>query len=355
MTMEAHVLSRYAEGARRVEADLCCPVSYDAQLLELLPREIVERDYGCGDPSRYVRSGDVVLDLGSGGGKICYLAAVLTGAAGRVIGVDMNDEMLALARRHQPEMAAKLGGDRVCFRKGRIQDLAEDLEGVADYLAAHPVVDGASLAAFELERARRRREEPMIPDGSVDLVLSNCVLNLVDDGEKPRLVREIFRVLRPGGRAAISDIVSDGPIPERLKRDPELWSGCLSGAFVEHEFLRAFREAGFVGATLDKWDDAPWRVVEGIEFRSATLTAVKPLAFDGRAERGHWVIYRGPMAWVEDEFGGRYAAGERTPVSAEVFARLSREPYAGMFILIHPGRPKSQIQVAGCVPGGGCC
>ena len=98
MNIEGAVLDRYTAGARRRQDALCCPVDYDSSLLAILPREIIERDYGCGDPSRYVQGGDTVLDLGCGGGKICYMAAQLVGARGGVIGIDMNDDMLALAR-----------------------------------------------------------------------------------------------------------------------------------------------------------------------------------------------------------------------------------------------------------------
>ena len=139
MNVEAKVSERYARGAKERQEALCCPVDYDTNLLKMLPQEIIEKDYGCGDPSRYVREGDTVLDLGSGGGKICYMAAQLVGEKGQVIGVDMTDEMLALARRHQDEMAEKLGGNRVSFRKGYIQDLALDVEAMENYLAANPV------------------------------------------------------------------------------------------------------------------------------------------------------------------------------------------------------------------------
>src|SRR3990172_3492659 len=121
MNRVASVLDRYSKGAKLQEAELCCPVTYSPELLQLLPQEIVEKDYGCGDPSRYVREGDTVLDLGCGGGKVCYIAAQLAGDQGHVIGVDMNDDMLALARKYQDEMARKLGGNRVRFVKACIQ------------------------------------------------------------------------------------------------------------------------------------------------------------------------------------------------------------------------------------------
>ena len=147
MAVEEVVQDRYSEGAREVQENLCCPVSYDRTLLELLPEEIVAKDYGCGDPSRYVRPGDTVLDLGSGGGKICYMAAQLVGPGGRVIGVDMTDEMLALARKYKPALAARLGEDRVDFKKGYIQDLALDVDAFEAWQQATP--DGDVIAYRE--------------------------------------------------------------------------------------------------------------------------------------------------------------------------------------------------------------
>ncbi|MBF0136739.1 MAG: methyltransferase domain-containing protein [Magnetococcales bacterium] len=350
MTMEPHVRQRYSQGAQEVVPALCCPVEYDANLLALLPREIIERDYGCGDPSRYVQSGDTVLDLGSGTGKICYLAAQLVGPTGRVIGIDMNDDMLALARKYQPEMARKLGGDRVSFHKGRIQDLALDLEALGVWLAAHPVTDLTSLDAFEQKQHEMRRDSPMIPDASVDLVVSNCVLNLVDDAQKTSLIQEIYRVLKPGGRAAISDIVADAPVPQSLKQIPELWSGCISGAFEEYEFVKTFRDAGFTGMAFDKWDGKPWQIVGGIEFRSVTLTAVKQPVARQQTEGGHAVLYRGPFASIEDDLGNRFPVGERMAVSREVYERLGTPPFEKHFVRFAPLR--AQLPTPYLVPPG---
>jgi arsenite methyltransferase len=183
MNIESAVRERYTRGAQERQEALCCPVDYDAGLLALLPQEIIAKDYGCGDPSRYVQEGDVVLDLGSGGGKICYMAAQLVGPRGRVIGVDMNDEMLALARKYQVDMAGKLGGERVRFVKGYIQDLAQDVDALEQYLRQHPVSDPQAYAELKTWEERQRRERPLMADSSVDLVISNCVLNLVSDGE----------------------------------------------------------------------------------------------------------------------------------------------------------------------------
>ncbi len=366
MNVQLSVVERYSGAAKQREAALCCPVNYDQGLLALLPREIIEKDYGCGDPSRYVREGDVVLDLGSGGGKVCYMAAQLAGEKGRVIGVDMNDDMLALARRYQPEMASKLGSDRVRFVKGRIEDLALDVEAMEHYLKTHPVRNAADLDTLHTWQARQRLAQPLIADNSVDLVISNCVLNLVDDGSKQQMVREIFRALKPGGRVAISDIVSDEPVPAHLKANPDLWSGCISGSFQEQEFLRAFTDAGFLAVTYDKWDAAPWQVVEGIEFRSVTLTAVKG-AGTACLDYGHAVIYRGPYASITDDENHVYSRGERMAVCERTYKLLTDDaqggvsvaggrtpgatgPYKNDFIGIPPAM--SREPVAWCAPAG---
>jgi len=346
MNVESSVRERYSAGAREREESLCCPVSYDTDLLALLPQEIIEKDYGCGDPSRYVQPGDTVLDLGSGGGKICYMAAQLVGEAGRVIGIDMNDDMLGLARRHQPGMAEKLGSDRVRFVKGRIQDLGLDIDALDNYLRSHPVSSHADYAALRAWEQTQRQTQPLIPDGSVDLVISNCVLNLVADQEKQQLIQEIFRVLKPGGRVAISDIISDRTVPAALKANPELWSGCISGAFHEAAFLQEFSAAGFHAVCYDKWDAQPWQVVEGIEFRSVTLTAVKPqLPTDHSAT--HNVLYRGPFAAVTDDTGNRYLRGQRVTVSSQVHSLLTNAAYADAFIDL-------AATTAGTAAGG-CC
>ena len=335
MNTQTSVLDRYSDAAKTREEALCCPVEYDSSLLKLLPQEIIDKDYGCGDPSRYVRPGDAVLDLGSGSGKICYMAAQLVGEHGHVTGVDMNDDMLSLARKYQKDMAHKLGGDRVRFVKGQIHDLALDQAALDDYLRSHPVTSALQLTALHTWQTQQRAARPLIADASVDLVISNCVLNLVDDSAKPALVREIFRVLKPGGRIAISDIVSDEAIPQHLKDDPTLWSGCISGAFEEGEFLRAFVDAGFQGIHLDKWDAHAWQVVEGIEFRAVTVTAVKP---EGQEclDVGHAVIYRGPFAEVRDEEGHIFPRGERIAVCARTHKALTQGVHKDYFIGITP-------------------
>src|SRR6059036_4280411 len=141
---ETIVRQRYAAGAKERADKLCCPVDYDSDYLKVIPQEVIERDYGCGDPSRYLRDGETVLDLGSGTGKICFLAAQIVGPNGKVIGVDMTDEMLEVARRNAPIVAERLGYADVEFRKGRIQDLALDLEQLDEELQKRPITDAAS-------------------------------------------------------------------------------------------------------------------------------------------------------------------------------------------------------------------
>ena len=136
--VEQAVADRYSRAANKRADELCCPVEYDARHLDVIPREILERDYGCGDPTRHLRAGETVLDLGSGGGKVCFIASQIVGPAGRVLGLDMNDEMLALAESHRDAIGNKLGYHNVTFHKGRIQDLALDQRRLASHLSDNP-------------------------------------------------------------------------------------------------------------------------------------------------------------------------------------------------------------------------
>jgi len=332
------VRARYSAAAQEREGALCCPVDYDPERLQVIPDEVLERDYGCGDPSRYVREGDTVLDLGSGGGKICFIAAQVAGPKGCVIGVDMNDDMLALARGAAPVVAERLGYGNVDFRRGRIQDLALDVDALESWLAVNPVRDAAGLAALEAEQQRLRATSPLVADNSVDILVSNCVLNLVREADKQQLIREIFRVLKRGGRIAISDIVSDEAIPQSLKDDPELWSGCISGAFQEGEFLRALEETGFHGIAIEKWEQEPFAVVDGIEFRSVTVTAHK--GKQGPCyEANQAVLYAGPWKRVEDDDGHVLERGARTAVCEKTYRILTSAPYANQTVGIEPRVP----------------
>src|SRR5437899_7561078 len=272
---ETIVRQRYAVGAKERADKLCCPVEYDSEYLEVIPQKVIERDYCCGDPSRYLREGETVLDLGSGTGKICFIAAQIVGPKGKVIGIDMTDEMLEVARRNAPIVAERIGYGNVEFRKGRIQDLALDLELLDRELKRNPITNAASFLAADELAEELRVKHPLIVSDSVDVVVSNCVLNLVEPKSKRRLFEEIFRILKKGGRAVICDIVSDEEVPKEMQNDQELWSGCISGALTEEGFLAAFENTGFYGIQILKRDVHPWRTVHGIEFRPVMIEAFK--------------------------------------------------------------------------------
>ena len=335
MNKENAVKERYAAGADTQEKALCCPVEYDAQYLEIIPDEVIEKDYGCGDPSQYLKEGETVLDLGSGTGKICFIASQVVGKNGRVIGVDMTDDMLEVARRNAPIVAEKIGFSNVEFRKGRIQDLGLDIERLDNEMKDLATEGADAYLKAEGIAKKIREENPMIPTESVDVVVSNCVLNLVDNSAKKELFKEIYRVLKQGGRAVISDIVSDEPIPESMQKDDELWSGCISGAFLENQFLEEFEEAGFYGVRVLKMDSSPWQTVEGIEFRSMTIEAFKPDQIPC-LERNQAVIYKGPFKQITDDDGNVMERGKRYAVCDKFYNIYNRSPYEGSFELVDP-------------------
>ncbi len=382
-TEEASVYNRYASAAHEREQSLCCPVQYNPAYLSIIPEEILEKDYGCGDPSPYISPGDTVLDLGSGGGKICYIASQIVGSEGRVIGVDCNAEMLALARKYQQPVAEELGYANVEFRCGLIQDLQLDLDLLNQELAHSPIDSQARWLELRDLEQRLRSESPLIADESIDCVVSNCVLNLVREADRAQLLQEVFRVLKRGGKAVISDIVCDEDVPQEMRDDPTLWSGCISGAFREDAFLAAFEAAGFHGMEILKREEQPWQTVNGIEFRSVTVSAYK--GKQGPClERNQALIYRGPFKKVEDDDGHLYFRGQRIAVCDKTFNLLQQAPYAGQFLPVEPYQdipleqatemdcrrnairdPRetkgkgfdltTQILDSCCTPDGGCC
>ena len=335
MKTESVVKDRYAEGAKTQVAELCCPVDYDPQYLKVIPTEVIERDYGCGDPSKHVHPGETVLDLGSGTGKICFIASQVVGESGKVIGVDMTDDMLQIANDNAPIVAERIGYSNVEFRKGRIQDLALDLNALEQELKANPIDSADHFLRAEEIAAELRVKKPLVESDSVDVVVSNCVLNLVGNRDRKQLFEEIFRVLKLGGRAVISDIVSDEEVPEELQNDPELWSGCISGAFKEDEFLQAFEDAGFYGVNILNLDETPWQTVQGIEFRSMTIEAYK--GKQGECwERNQAVIYKGPFKKVLDDDGHPMERGKRYAVCDKTYNLYKKAPYADSFEFIDP-------------------
>ncbi len=214
-----------------------CNTLYPAALTSDLPAEVAAFSLGCGDPISLagLQPGEVVVDLGSGGGLDCFMAAKAVGETGRVIGVDMTPAMLALARAN----AARLGAANVEFRQG--------------YIEALPVGDGEAT-----------------------VVISNCVINLSPD--KPQVFREIFRALRPGGRLAISDIVTNGPLPDAVQSSTEAWSACVAGAIDAQAFHEALEAAGFVNVAVQPhadFDAGLTNLPAHAPF-SALITAQKP-------------------------------------------------------------------------------
>ena len=334
-SVDEAVRDRYSRAAADREDSLCCPVSYDPQYLRIIPQEILEKDYGCGDPSRHLERGDTVLDLGSGGGKICYIASQVVGPEGRVIGVDANADMLALARRHQSSVADELGYANVEFRRGRIQDLRLDLDLLDSHLADRPVQNTSAWLELQDIQHGLRMSQPLVPDDSIDVIVSNCVLNLVNQADRQTLFAEMMRVLRRGGRCVISDVVCDEDVPEALQNDPRLWSGCLSGAWREDRFVAEFERAGFYGIEILSRQSEPWTVVDGIEFRSMTVRAWK--GKDGPClDRQQAVIYNGPWKAVIDDDGHQLERGQRMAVCDKTFEIYSRAPYAASITPVEP-------------------
>jgi arsenite methyltransferase len=248
------VRGRYAEIARSVRApgSPCC---YDGEAgscgisanlygndeTESLPEEAVLASLGCGNPTALAElgEGETVLDLGSGGGIDVLLSGRRVGPSGKAYGLDMTDDMLALARENQ----RKAGAENVEFLKGEIEHVP-------------------------------------LPDNSVDVIISNCVINLSAD--KDRVLREAFRVLKPGGRFAVSDVVTRGTVPEQLRRDVLLWAGCIAGALEENEYRLKLAAAGFEAISVEptriyKVDDAR----EFLSSNGVDVDAIAP-AVDGK-------------------------------------------------------------------------
>lgn len=250
------VRERYAQAALQVisgGASACCgpdsscgagggdPITralYGDAETAVLPETAVAASLGCGNPTMMaeLQPGETVLDLGSGGGIDVLLSARRVGPAGKAYGLDMTDEMLALARENQ----RKAGVENAEFLKGEIESIP-------------------------------------LPDASVDVVISNCVINLSAD--KDRVLREIYRVLKPGGRVAIADVVVRGEVPEQIRRSIELWAGCIAGALEEGEYRRKLEAAGFAGISIEPYrvynvEDARQFLAEaGIDLEAAAAAA----------------------------------------------------------------------------------
>lgn len=294
-TITRQVSERYARALATGEK-MCCPTNYSFEdLRRFVPEEVLGASYGCGTPAGLatVRAGEIVLDIGSGGGIDCFEAARRVGPSGRVIGVDMTDEMLALARRNTPLVAANLGyaAPITEFRKGHAEALP-------------------------------------VADGSVDLVISNCVINLASD--KAKVFREMYRVIRPGGRFTISDIVADRRVPNYLVHDTQKWGDCLSGALHSADYLGGLVDAGFLGVHQIKF--SPWRVIDGIHFFSLTLTGYK-LPDTAEPDGVQYATLVGPFSRAVDELGNAYRRGVPQAMSARVVQLLKTPPFERLLLL----------------------
>ncbi|MCI2760824.1 methyltransferase [Staphylococcus haemolyticus] len=332
MNQETSVINRYGNAAKKHEENLCCPVEYDTKYLKLIPDEIIEKDYGCGDPLGKIKEGDTVLDLGSGGGKVPYIVSQIVGETGKVIGVDMNDDMLNLAKKYQNQMIERIGYDNIIFHKGKIQNLKLNLEELDKYIQEHPASNLDTYQSINQYINYLENEMTMIKDNSIDVVISNCVLNLVSTDEKEALFKEIYRVLKNGGKAVISDIVSNVEVPEKLRQDENLWSGCYSGAIQEKSFVESFEDVGFYGVEIDKREET-WTTIEDIDFRSMTVIAHK--GKEGPCiDKGQSVIYKGPFKHIEDDDDHIFERGERTFVCEKTFNILKQAPYKEVFEFI---------------------
>ena len=257
-----------------VGSDCCSPTSdlsqliYDIPEVGDLPQEVRSLSAGCGDPVTLaeLEPGQTVLDLGSGGGIDCFLAAQKVGPGGHVIGVDMTSEMLGQARTNQ----AKMGMENVEFRLGEIEHLP-------------------------------------VADDSVDVILSNCVINLSAD--KPQVFREAFRVLKTGGKLAVSDIVADGPLPQELEQDLAAWAGCIAGAMDQQDYRAELARAGFVDIEISARQPDPEKIAEILAAEGVELPEPGP---DGKPK---------PMVNIEGEWKVLEVGDRKPPFSARITAR----------------------------------
>lgn len=330
---QAEVRRYYGEtlgSSRDLKTSACCPTeAMPAHLRPLVADihpEILDRFYGCGSPLPPRLEGCTVLDLGCGTGRDVYLLSRLVGETGRVIGVDMTPEQLAVAQRHRDWHAQRYGHARsnVELREGTIEDLAA--LGIAD--------------------------------ASIDVVVSNCVLNLSPD--KARVFGEIFRVLKPGGELYFSDVFADRRIPEPLRRDPVLLGECLGGALYSEDFRRIL--AGLGCADVRTVSSAPIRIddpaiearIGMVGFSSRTLRAFKLELEDRCEDYGQVAVYRGgvaewPHAFVLDDHH-RFELGKPVPVCRNTADMLGKTRLAACFEILGEGRTHYGLFDCGPVP-----
>jgi SAM-dependent methyltransferase len=274
--IESAVRRRISDLAHRPGPAPWGPVPYDPMYLDRVPPEVQRRDHGCGDPTRFLRERDRVLDLGSGSGKGAYVAAQVVGPDGWVIGIDSHREMLALSRKHLDGFCERVGFSNLDFRCGLIQDLRLDLDELGAVLAACPIRDQWGYLELRDVEERLRREDPLISDASVDATIANGVLCLIRPDDQARVFAEMFRVLRPGGRTIICDLACQGELPESCRSDPDFWAEGLGGALSVEALYRSLKAAGFRDVHLASQREYPVCEERGVPFRLVTVVATKP-------------------------------------------------------------------------------
>lgn len=327
-------------GTMRTAVCHCSSKQYPKHMREILsslPDEILERNYGCGSPVPLQIEGCTVLDLGCGTGQDVYLAAKLAGPSGRVIGIDMNEDQLGVAKKYLDELTEKWGFNNIEFRKGYIEDLSG------------------------------------IPDGSVDIVISNCVLNLVP--EKEKLFMEIWRVLKTGGELYFSDIFSDRRVPEEVNEDPVLYGECLGGVMYTEDFRRLLRKCGwedfrYVSVCPVDLDDPEIEAKTGnIKYTSRTVRAMKlpGLLEDICEQYGQFATYLGGIEGAASAFDlddhHHFEKGLPMAVCGNTCAMIENTRFA-KFFSVHGDRSTHYGAFEGCgggsgktacSPEGGCC
>lgn len=310
----------YGKAAQEPRDNLCCPTSYPEEDTNHIPSEVIERFYGCGSPMSIagISQGETVLDLGSGAGIDCFIAAKKTGPQGEIIGVDMTDEMLKVANASKTEVARNLGYSNVEFRKGFLEEIPVD-------------------------------------NKSVDLITSNCVINLSPD--KRKVFTEMNRVLRDHGRIVVSDIVSEREIPESLSGNEELLGECIAGALTETQFLSYLEQTGFYG--IEILSKTYWKSVENMDFYSISVRGYKFEKTAGCVFIGQHAVYRGPYKYIIDEEGHVFPRNQAVEVCTDTAQKLQAAPYTGAFTIIEPGENTGSAY--SCTPNGksngsaGCC
>jgi len=306
----------YGKAGDQPQPGLCCPTAYESEEISHIPKEVLDISYGCGSPVTLanLKKGEIHVDLGSGGGVDCFIAARYVGKEGRVIGVDMTPEMMQKATKNSDKVAAHLGYKNVEFRHGFLENVP-------------------------------------VKEGEADLVTSNCVVNLAPD--KSKVFDEIHRILKSGGRYVISDVVSEGEIPDQMKKDKNLWGECISGALTEKEFLELPAKAGFYGLGILK--RTFYREVEGLNFWSVTVQGWKMNKGKECVYVGQTATYLGPFSEIKDDEDHTYLRGTPLEICTDTAAKLSKAPYKGSFLLTDPTKQDQASPTCEPTPSGSSC